>query len=130
MSFEKGKSRFLDVSPEVRNIPHLFHAASWSQKKVVLQKRDGDLWLDQPRTSRVNIARLATGKRLWTHFMRSAVQCLQRHDGVHHTDTPRLMENPVYWENQLITLPYFLYFTVLVLEKPHQHSMLYKNLPC
>ena len=28
MSFEKGKSRFLDVSPEVRNIPHLFHAAS------------------------------------------------------------------------------------------------------
>ena len=50
MSFEKRKSRFLDVSPEVQNIPHLFHAAIWSQKKVVLQKRNVDLWLDQPRT--------------------------------------------------------------------------------
>ena len=51
MSFEKRKSRFLDVSPEVQNIPHLFHAATsiWSQKKVVLQKRNVDLWLDQPR---------------------------------------------------------------------------------
>ena len=51
MSFKKGKSRFLDVSREVQNIPHLFQAAIWSQKKVVLQKRDVDLWLDQPRNS-------------------------------------------------------------------------------
>ena len=50
MSFEKCKSRFLDVSPEVRNIPHLFHAAIWSQKKVVLQKRECNAWLDQPGT--------------------------------------------------------------------------------
>ena len=38
MRFENGKSRFLDLSPEVQNIPHLFHAASWSQKKVVFTK--------------------------------------------------------------------------------------------
>ena len=51
MSFEKGKSRLLDVSLEVQNIPYLFHAAIWSQKKVVLQKRNGTVWLDQPRSS-------------------------------------------------------------------------------
>ena len=56
MSFEKGKSRFLDVSPEVRNIPHLFHAAIWSQEKVVYgmvakTKCGSRLWLDQPRTA-------------------------------------------------------------------------------
>ena len=36
MRFEK--SRCLDVSPEVQNIPHLFHAAIWCQKKVVPTK--------------------------------------------------------------------------------------------
>ena len=52
MSFENGKSRFLDiyVSPEVQNIPRFFHAAIWSQKKVVLQKQKCNAWLDQPRT--------------------------------------------------------------------------------
>ena len=36
MRFEK--SRFLDVSPEVQNIPHLFHTAIWCQKKSCAHK--------------------------------------------------------------------------------------------
>ena len=48
MSFEK--SRFLDVSPEVQSLPHLFQSAIFPKQKVVLQKRNGDPWLDQPRS--------------------------------------------------------------------------------
>ena len=38
MRFEK--SRFLDVSPKVQNVPHLFHAATWGQKKSCAHKNE------------------------------------------------------------------------------------------